>query len=371
MIEVRREPSFRSRSPVTADPVRADNLGSFLRPPYLLQARRSGVVGDELRAVEDRAVREVIALQEEIGLPIVTDGEYRRRLFFSTVEGLFEGIDPEGYVRSHRDEAGDAEEVRTPAPVDRLVRRRWLADAELDFVLAHTRRPVKVTMPSPSLLDVYWTEELSGRAYPSREDYLEHLVELMNEDAVALAARGAAYIQLDAPHYAYIQAVMPDVADRDATLRRLVEHDNRVLRGVDGVTTCLHVCRGNFKSRFTGTEPYDAFAASILPHAEFDRLLLEYDDERSGGFAPLRHAREDAVVVLGLVTTKRSDMESADELRRRIEEASRYVPLERLALSTQCGFGSTAEGNLITPEAQRAKLELVVSLARDVWGGAG
>jgi 5-methyltetrahydropteroyltriglutamate--homocysteine methyltransferase len=350
--------------------VRADNLGSLLRPPYLLEARRRGAAGDELRAIEDRAIREAIALQEEVGLPIVTDGEFRRRLFFSTVEGIFDGLDPEGYVRTHRDEAGNVEELRAPTPVARLERRGYLADAELDFVLASTDRPVKVTMPSPSLLDVYWTQDRSGGAYPTREAYLEHLIELTREDALELAARGAAHIQLDAPHYAYIQTVMPDVVDRDTTLRRLVEYDNQVLRGVEGVTTCLHICRGNYKSRFTGTEPYDGFAASILPYAEFDRLLLEYDDERSGGFAPLRHAREDATVVLGLVTTKRPAMESADELKARIDDASRYVPLERLALSTQCGFGSAAEGNLISPEAQRAKLELVVEVAGDVWGHA-
>ncbi len=350
--------------------IRADNLGSLLRPPYLLEARALGAAGEDMKAIEDRAIREAIALQEEVGLPILTDGEFRRRLFFSTVESLFDGLDPEGFVRTHRDEAGNVEELRTPSPVARLERRKLLADVELDFVLAHTDRPVKVTMPSPSLLDIYWTEEVSGRAYPTREAYLEHLVELMHEDAVELAARGAAHIQLDAPHYAYIQVVLPDVEDRDATLRRLVECDNRVLRGVEGVTTCLHICRGNYKSRFTGTEPYDGFAASIFPHAEFDRLLLEYDDERSGGFAPLRHARDDATVVLGLLTTKRSDLESADELKARIDDASRYVPLERLALSTQCGFGSAAEGNLITPDAQRAKLELVVDVARDVWGHA-
>jgi 5-methyltetrahydropteroyltriglutamate--homocysteine methyltransferase len=349
---------------------RADNLGSLLRPEYLLDARRRGVAGDELRAIEDRAIREAIALQEEVGLPVVTDGEYRRRLFFSTIETTADGLDPERYVRSHRDEAGNVEELRCPTPIARLTRRAFLADLELDYLLACTDRPVKVTMPSPSLLDIYWTPEDSSNAYPTREDYLEHLIEFLRADALELAAHGAAYIQLDAPHYAYIQTVMPDVADRDATLRRLVECDNRVLRGVEGVTTCLHICRGNYKSRFTGTEPYDGFAGSILPYAEFDRLLLEYDDERSGGFAPLRHAREDAVVVLGLVTTKRSDLEDADELKARIEQASRYVPLERLALSTQCGFGSTSEGNLISPEAQRAKLELVVDVARDVWGHA-
>jgi len=347
--------------------IRADNLGSLLRPAYLLDARRRGADGDELEALEDRAILEAIALQEEVGLPVVTDGEFRRRLFFSTVERSFDGLDPEGFVRTHRDEAGNVEELRTPAPVARLERRGYLADHELDFTLAQTKRPVKITMPAPSLLGLYWTAERSAQAYPTRQAYVEHLVELLREDAVQLARRGAAHIQLDAPHYAYIQAVLPDVGDRDETLRRLVESDNRVLRGL-GVTTCLHICRGNYKSRFTGTEPYDGFAASILPYAEFDRLLLEYDDERSGGFASLRHAREDATVVLGLLTTKRSDLESADELKARIDDASRYVPLERLALSTQCGFGSTAEGNLITPDAQRAKLALVVEVAAEVWG---
>ncbi len=350
--------------------VRADNLGSLLRPRYLLEAREQGLTPEELRAVEDRAVVEAIRLQEEVGLPVVTDGEYRRRFFFSTVEVLFDGIDPTGFVRHHRDWEGVEHELRTPTPVARLTRLGTLAEHELEFVRAHTDRPVKVTMPSPSIFVGYWKEGVSERAYPSREAYHEHLIELMNEDAKALAAAGAAHIQIDAPHYAYIQTFMAGVEDRDATLRRLVEQDNRVFDGVAGVTRALHICRGNDRSHFTGTEPYDEFAASIFPHAVDDRLLLEYDDERSGGFKPLRWARDDQVVVLGLVTTKRSDLEREDELKRRIDEASRYVPLERLALSTQCGFGSNALGNDITYEAQRAKLELVVRVAQDVWGGA-
>jgi 5-methyltetrahydropteroyltriglutamate--homocysteine methyltransferase len=353
-----------------ASTVRADNLGSLLRPAYLLDARAKDPPRDELRVVEDRAVDEAIALQEDVGLPIVTDGEYRRRFFFSTIEVLVAGIDPTGFVRHHRDESGVEHELRTPTPVARLSRLSTLADYELRYVRDRTERLVKVTMPSPSLLSVYWKEGTSDQAYDSKDDYLEHLIELMNEDARVLAEAGADHIQLDAPHYAYIQKVMAGVDDRDATLRRLVELDNRVFEGLNGVTTALHICRGNDRSHFTGTEPYDDFAASILPHTAAQRLLLEYDDERSGGFAPLRFAREDQQVVLGLVTTKRSDMESPDELKRRIEEASQYVPLERLALSTQCGFGSNAEGNDITPEAQRAKLELVVGVATDVWGQA-
>jgi 5-methyltetrahydropteroyltriglutamate--homocysteine methyltransferase len=346
--------------------VRADNLGSFLRPQSLLDAAASA--NSDLRTLQDAAIIEVIALQESIGLPIVTDGEFRRKHFFSTLTGVLDGIDPEGYVRHHRDADGRPLEVRTPTPVRRLERIGWLADVEFDFVREHTDLPVKVTMPAPSLLAVYWSPELSRAAYPTREAYRDHLVELMREDAAELARRGVAQIQLDAPQYAYLQEVMADIGDRDAKLRELVEADNGVLAGLDGVTSALHICRGNMRSRFTGTEPYDGFAHAVLPHADYDRVLLEYDDERSGGFAPLRHLRDGAVAVLGLVTTKRAEIESHDELLARIEDAARHVPLERLALSTQCGFASNALGNEITPEAQRAKLELVVALAREVWG---
>jgi methionine synthase II (cobalamin-independent) len=350
--------------------VRADNLGSLLRPPYLLDARHDSLAPEQLREVEDRAIEEAIRLQEDVGLPVVTDGEYRRRFFFSTVEVLLEGIDPLGFVRHHRDEEGNQHELRTPTPVARLKRLGTLADYEVAFLRPRTQKLVKVTMPPPSLLVNYFTDGVSDKAYPDREAYREHLIELLNEDAKALAAAGVDHIQLDAPHYAYIQKLIPDVTDRNATLRHLVETDNRVFDGVEGVTKSLHICRGNDRSHFTGTEPYDDFAAAIFPHVAADRLLLEYDDERSGGFSPLRHAREDQTVVLGLVTTKRSDMESADELKQRIEEASQYMPLERLALSTQCGFGSNSEGNAITYDAQRAKLELVVKVATDVWGHA-
>jgi 5-methyltetrahydropteroyltriglutamate--homocysteine methyltransferase len=349
--------------------VRADNVGSLLRPDYLLDARAKGLAGDELRAVEDRAIEEVLRFQEDAGLQVVTDGEYRRRFFFSTIEVLVDGIEPEGFVRHHQDEEGNAHELRTPTPIARLSRTATLAEYELDFVRPRTERQVKVTMPSPSLLVNYWSEGKSDAAYPSKDAYLDHLVELMNEGAKILAANGADFVQLDAPHYAYIQKIM-DVDDRNAALQRLVEIDNRVFEGVEGAITAVHVCRGNDRSHFTGTEPYDDFAAAIFPITTAQRLLLEYDDERSGGFSPLRHVRDDQEVVLGLVTTKRSDMETADELKTRIEEAAQYVPLERLALSTQCGFGSNAEGNAITLDAQKAKLELVVNVATDVWGNA-
>ncbi len=352
--------------------VRADNLGSLLRPRYLLEARAGSLPPDALRAVEDRAIVEAIALQESVGLPVVTDGEYRRRFFFSTVEELFDGLDPEGYVRYHRDWDGAQHELRTPCPVARLTRKATLADVELRFVRARTDRLVKVTMPAPSVLYGYWKDGVSDKAYAAREEYYEHLVQLMNEDARELAAAGADHIQLDAPHYAYIDKFMARAGgdDRDATLRRLIELDNGVFEGVEGVTIGLHVCRGNDRSHFTGTEPYDDVASTIFTSTVADRLLLEYDDERSGGFEPLRFVREDQTVVLGLLTTKRSDMETAAELKRRIDEAATYVPPERLALSTQCGFASNAVGNEISYEAEKAKLELVVRVASDVWGHA-
>jgi len=350
----------------------ADILGSFLRPPYLLEARQKGVPAAELARLEDRAITEVVRMQEAAGLPIVSDGEYRRKLFFSTVVATAHGFDPEGFERSHRDEQGNVVRFGVPTPVARLTRKASLVDLEYRFTRSLTERPIKVTMPSPSLMLSYWKEGVSDRAYPSKDAFLDDLVRLMNEDARALAAAGAAYLQIDAPQYTYItdRAVRPDIADPLGTLRKMVAADNRVFEGVTGALTGLHLCRGNYRSRFTGTKPYDEYAETVFAGARVSRLLLEYDDYRSGDFGPLRFVPPGVTVVLGLVTTKRSELEREDELVRRIDAAARVVPLERLALSTQCGFASTFEGNEITPDAQRAKLELIVRTAERVWGHA-
>jgi 5-methyltetrahydropteroyltriglutamate--homocysteine methyltransferase len=348
--------------------IRADNLGSLLRPDYLRAAHDDpDLTDEERRAVEDRAIREAIALQEEVGLPIVTDGEFRRRHFFSTLVAVTEGMDPEGYERRHRDAEGNWFPVRTPTAVRRISRTGTLAERELDFVRRHTDREVKVTLPAPSLLAAYWNRDPDG-PYPTRADYLDHLVELTREDVAALAAGGAAHVQLDAPHYSYIATIQPDAEDPDETLRDAVRRDQEVFDGVGGITSALHVCRGNNRSRWVGSDPYDAFADVLFPEIRVDRLLLEYDDDRSGGFEPLRLLDDDVLVVLGLLTTKRSELEDRDAVRARIDEAAAIVGLDRLALSTQCGFASDAEGNAITPEAQRDKLALVVDLAGDVWG---
>ena len=352
---------------MSTEPIRSDNLGSLLRPQYLRDAHDDPALSaDERRAIEDRAILEAIALQEAVGLPIVTDGEFRRRHFFSTLVAVTEGMDPEGYVRHHRDESGNWFPVRTPTAVQRLRRTGTMAEHEYAFVRAHTDRLVKVTLPAPSLLAAYWNKDADG-PYRTRAEYLDHLVELTREDVAALAHAGADHVQIDAPHYSYMATILPEEGDPDALLADAVRRDQEVFDGID-VTSALHVCRGNNRSRYVGSDPYDAFAGVLFPEIHVDRVLLEYDDDRSGGFEPLRLLPEDVVVVLGLLTTKRSMIEQADTLRRRIDEAADVVGLDRLALSKQCGFASDAEGNAITPDAQRAKLALVVDLAAEVWG---
>lgn len=350
----------------------AEHIGSLLRPAYLLEARRKGAPNAEMRALEDKAILEVLRMQEDVGLQLVTDGEYRRTLWMKVLAALYKGLDPEGFERSHRDEAGHVERFGVPTPVAKLSRRTGWVDLEYAYTKQHTTRPIKVTMPSPSLMLSYWKDGVSDRAYGSKDAYMADLVRLMNEDARALAAAGCAYIQIDAPQYTYITdpKIRPEVSDPLGTLEKMVAVDNGVFDGVTEAITGLHLCRGNYKSMYTGTRPYDDYAEVVFSQAKCDRLLLEYDDYRAGDFSALRHVPDSTTVVLGLVTTKRSDVESSAELKRRIDEASRFIPLERLALSPQCGFATIDEGNKITPEAQRAKLEVIVNTARDVWGSA-
>jgi methionine synthase II (cobalamin-independent) len=352
---------------MTARHVRADNLGSLLRPASLRAAYDSSSA-TERRALEDEAIADLVSHQERVGLPVITDGEFRRRHFFSTLIEVTDGMDEHGYVRRHRDEAGHWQEVRTPAPVKRLERTGTLADAELAFLRERTSRQVKICLPAPSLLSCYWSEAVSGGAYPTREDYLDHLVELTAEDVRALATAGADHIQLDAPHYCYLGTIRPDLADPDAALRDMVRRDQEVFAGVETAASAIHVCRGNNRSRFVGTDPYDAFAPTLFPEITVDRVLLEYDDARAGGFDALRLLPESTTAVLGLITTKHGAMEHRDDLHARIEDAARHVPLDRLALSTQCGFASDADGNEISAEDQWAKLGLVVDVAEEVWG---
>lgn len=355
-----------------ANQFNADNLGSFLRPQYLLDAHARQASPEELRELEDRAIVDVLRMQEDAGMPIVTDGEFRRELFFSTVVAVANGYDPYGYERFHRDEEGHELHFGTPTPIAKLTRKASQVDVEFAFTQQHTTKPIKVTMPSPSMMRRYWKDGVSDKVYASKAKYMDDLIAIEHEDAMALAAAGAAYVQIDAPHFAMMHETgTPEQRiHMSETMQEMAALDNRVFDSVTGVVTAIHICRGNYRSMFTGTQPYDEYAEALFGSLKFDRYLLEYDDYRSGDFSALRFVPPTTTVVLGLITTKRSELEDEDDLLRRIADAAKYVPIERLALSTQCGFASTMEGNAITEDAQRKKLELVVRVAERVWGHA-
>ena len=333
----------------------ADIVGSFLRPQALLDARARGASDAQLRAIEDDAIVELLALQAAAGLPLATDGEFRRGHWTHLVTALAAGF-----------ELREIGQLALPVPVARLRQTSSVVDAEFAFVHAHTDRPVKVTLPAPSALGSLWSADSSAAAYPTRGAFIDDLCALLNHEARALAAAGVAYLQLDAPHYTR----MPPNTTA-AEYRAMVSVDNRVFDGVTGVVTAAHLCRGNYR-RPTDTPaiPYDAYATDVFGGLQVDRLLLEYDDYQAGDFAPLRHVPAQVTVVLGLVTTKWPRLETDDELLRRIEAATAYIPLDRLALSPQCGFSSLATLQNVTVEVQQAKLELIVRVAERVWGQA-
>jgi 5-methyltetrahydropteroyltriglutamate--homocysteine methyltransferase len=359
---------------------RADVVGSLLRPRRLLAARERAERGElspeELRVLEDAAVDEVLRRQEECGLDVVTDGELRRLSFQSqmleAVEGFGDwGLDAFLWGHWRSGELGDLEIERPAlAVVGRLARKRFLSVAELEYAQGRTERLLKVTLPSPSLFSQFWEPRLSGEAYPSVEDFLWDAAGILREEVEELARRGARYIQLDAPHYPLLlDPRWRRFYEQRGSLELWLELDNHVLAAAPPeVTLGVHLCRGNQASRWLVEGGYDDLAERLFPRLGAHRLLLEYDDERSGSFEPLRHVPEDTVVVLGLVTTKSGRQETRDELARRIEEASAYLPLERLALSPQCGFATSVVGNALTADEQWAKLRTIGETARLVWG---
>ncbi len=368
-----------TREPAAAvSHARAEVVGSLLRPPELMEARRRLEAGElshaEFKRIEDRSVDEAIRLQEEAGIDVVTDGEYRRYAFFGHLVESFDGFDKEGgWAIPFRDESGEELVMRRPVVVDRLRWRRSMCGEEWTYLRARAQRPGKVTMLSAQQAAAYYDPQKSGGAYPTRDAYLADIVDHSRREVEELIRLGCTYIQIDAPQYAALldpkmrAGYRERGSDPEELIDRCIEMDNAIIQGHPGVTFGLHICRGNNQSKFYAEGDYEPISR-IFERTLFQRFLLEYDDQRSGGFEPLRHVPEDRTVVLGLVSTKKARMESEDELRARIQEASRYVPLERLALSPQCGFASTIEGNRITPEQQRQKLELVARVTRSVWG---
>ena len=360
---------------------RADHVGSFLRPPELLAARRNASVNAaQLRAIEDLHIQRVLAKQKDLGFEIFTDGELRRRNFMSDLTDAVEGFDL-GDAVSLAWKAGDAGE----APVSRVTgivtaklrQVRPLTGHELPFLKKNSPGAIKMTLPSATQFPaIAFKSGVTDKVYQDRSALLWDIVGIMKTDLAKLSTDGVSYIQIDAPRYSYfmdpkwrewIRTEMK--VEPDAMFEESIRADNACFEAArrPGVTVAIHLCRGNNRSHWYAEGGYDAVAEKLFGTLAVDRFLLEYDDERSGTFEPLRFVPRGKTVVLGLVSSKLTKLESGGELIQRIKEASRYVPLENLALSPQCGFASTMEGNLLTEDEQWAKLRLVVETARRVW----
>jgi 5-methyltetrahydropteroyltriglutamate--homocysteine methyltransferase len=359
--------------------IRSDVVGSLLRPPELKAARarweRGELSASALKQVEDQAVDDAVHLQESAGLDVLTDGELRRYAFFGHLIDALEGFDKfGGWAIPFHNEAGERLVFKRPVVVEKLRWRRSMCTEELVYLRGRTDRPVKVTLISSQQAAAYYDPEKSTGAYPTRDAYLADIVDLTRREVEELVRLGCTYIQIDAPQYAALldpelrEGYRARGSDPDRLIDACIEMDNTVIGRHPGVTFALHICRGNNQSMFYASGGYEPIAR-VFSRSRFQRFLLEYDDRRSGGFEPLRAMPDDRTVVLGLVTTKAPRLETVAELRARIDEAARLVPLERLALSPQCGFASTMEGNRITPAEQEAKLRRVVETVNAVWRG--
>jgi 5-methyltetrahydropteroyltriglutamate--homocysteine methyltransferase len=364
-----------------AAPVRADHVGSFLRPPELLEARRAVPVDPQrLQALEDQHILRVLARQQELGFTVFTDGELRRRNFMSDFTDAVDGFDL-GDAVARTWQVGSAEDAQvsrvTGIVTRKLHRLRRLTAHELPFLKAHCPGAIKMTLPSATQFPaIAYKRGMTDKVYPTHSALLQDIVAIMQAEVQALVADGVRYVQIDAPRYSYYidpkwrAFIGTEMGlEPDAALDEAIRADNACLAGVRraGVTLAIHLCRGNNRSHWYAEGGYDPIAEKLFGALQVDRFLLEYDDERSGTFEPLRFIPAGKTVVLGLVSSKRPQLESKRELIQRIEEAARYVPLENLALSPQCGFASTMEGNLLSEDDQWAKLRLVADTAHEVW----
>ena len=370
--------------PRTTPPFRADHVGSLLRPPELLRAREDFAAGrataDELRDAENGAIREAVRMQEEVGLRSATDGEFRRASWHMDFIYGLGGVEraQDNMSVQFRNAEGTIE--FTPAAL-RVEERVHLGEAIFADAFRFLRETVttatpKLTIPSPSMVHYRGGRAaIDENVYPDLEGFWEDLAAAYADELRALGNLGCTYLQLDDTSLAYLND--PRQREHIASLGGDAEHQhetyirtiNRALEGrPDGMSVTTHMCRGNFRSSWAAEGGYDFVAESLFGELDVDGFFLEYDDARSGTFEPLRFVPKGKMVVLGLVTTKRGDLESKDDLLRRIEEAGRHIPIEQLCLSPQCGFSSTVEGNVLTREQQAAKLRLVVETAEEVWG---
>jgi 5-methyltetrahydropteroyltriglutamate--homocysteine methyltransferase len=367
----------------TAPPFRADHVGSFLRPKFLLDAREQKARGEitavQLRSVEDKAIAEIVKFQQDVGLQSITDGEFRRTYFHIDFLEQLGGVKTDIPVTIKKPDG--SEELAPPVMrvIDKVRHVRDIQRADFEFLkrqVGQTGTP-KVTIPSPTMLHFR-----GGRAGISKEHYPElepafydDVADAYGEELRSLYNAGCRYVQMDDTNMAYLcdekmrEAARQRGDDPNELPHRYATFINKVVaRKPPGMVLAMHLCRGNFKSTHAAAGNYEPVAEALLAEMKLDAYFMEYDDERSGDFRPLRYLPKGKIVVLGLVTTKFGEMESKDALKRRIDEAAKFAPLEQLALSPQCGFSSTVHGNNIAVEAQRAKLRLVVETAAEVWG---
>jgi 5-methyltetrahydropteroyltriglutamate--homocysteine methyltransferase len=364
---------------------RADHVGSFLRPAELLDARSRGAAPDELRSIEDRNIQRVFDKQKELGLDVFTDGEFRRANFMSDFTDAVDGFDFGDAVPRQWDES-TTKVVDKPKAVSsitgivnaRLRQKQPLTSCELPYLKEHAPGPIKMTLPSATQFPaISFKYGVTDAVYRDPYMLLEDITEIMTNDLKTLAGSGVSYLQIDAPRYSYYldpkwcEWMSTELrVDIDTMLTASLRADNACFAAASqpGVTLAIHLCRGNNRSHWYAEGGYDAIAERLFNELAVDRFLLEYDDERSGGFAPLRFVPRNKIVVLGLVSSKVARLESKQDLLRRIDDAAKVIPLAQLALSPQCGFASTMEGNNLTEADQWAKLQLVVETARQVWG---
>ncbi len=366
-------------------PFRADHVGSLLRPPELLATRdryaRGEVSSAELREAEDRSIRDAVRFQEDLGFRAVTDGEHRRTFFHIDFLERLEGVTVHGGLAMHfHSAAGEIDFAPPRLEVSGKLRRtKPIQLDDFKYLRSVARAMPKVCIPSPTMVHFRGGRgAISRAAYPDLEEFFADLAQCYREEIADLAAAGCRYLQLDDTNLAYLcdpklrAGAKERGDDPDELPHRYARLINAALRDRPaGMTICVHLCRGNFKSAWVAEGGYDPVADALFNELDVDGYFLEYDDHRSGDFSPLRFVpRGKKIVVLGIITSKVGTLEPKAELVRRIKDAGRYVQLEQLALSPQCGFSSTVHGNQITFEEQRAKLSLVVETAREVWGTA-
>jgi 5-methyltetrahydropteroyltriglutamate--homocysteine methyltransferase len=369
----------------TSPTYRADHVGSFLRPADLLQARKVGAPPDQLRALEDKHIARVLEKQRKLGLTVFTDGEFRRSNFMSDFTDAVEGFDLGDAVTRHwnDEKTGSAQTTTSVSSVtgivtSKLKQRQPLTGRELPFLQQYAPGPIKMTLPSATQFPaISFKYGVTDSAYRDPFALLEEITRIMEDELRTLSGSGISYLQIDAPRYSYFldpkwcQWMSTELrVDTNAMLTASIRADNACFVSArrPGITLAIHLCRGNNRSHWYAEGGYEAIAERLFHELAVDRFLLEYDDERSGSFEPLKYVPKGKVVVLGLVSSKRAALELKKDLLRRIDDASKVFPLEQLALSPQCGFASTMEGNLLTESDQWAKLKLVVETAREVWG---